>query len=101
MSMADDFGVFKSSVKEAAAAVKSAPGYLKRIIVQGGATSDTLTIYDNTAGSGTVLFKTKIQEVASTTIPRPIDIDVPFATGCYVDFTGGANQIDFINVIYS
>ncbi len=64
-------------------AVKSGSGYLKRIVINKPVASGVITIYDNTAGSGT--------KIATITHPATllqgeinIDYDVRFSVGLTV-----------------
>lgn len=101
--MNDRFVGYKSSMTEAAAAISSTPGFVKGLHVNFGwsATPDTLTVYDNTAASGTVLYKGKFGSgVANKQENVFIELGIPFTTGLYVSFTGGTNQIDYVTVIY-
>lgn len=67
--------------------VKSGPGVLHAITINTTAAS-TITIYDNTAGSGT-----KIGTIAaSPAIGSTFGFDVAFATGLTI-VTGGASDI--------
>lgn len=57
--------------------VKSAPGILVAIVINTkGASSNTLTVYDNTAGSGT-----KIATIDTVNVTGAIRFDVAFRTG--------------------
>jgi len=66
------------------AIVKSGPGLVHTITLAAGADAATLILYDNTAGSGTVIWKlAAAANTSETAMP-----DVPFATGCYAALTG-------------
>lgn len=69
----------------ASAAVKSSAGTLGGFIVSSSA-SGTVTIYDNTAGSGT-----KILDTMSVTAGNAYPIPASFSTGCYVSISGTAS----------
>lgn len=57
--------------------VKSGAGYLHLITINTkGASSNTLTVYDNTAGSGTV-----IAVIDTTVAPGPFGFNCTFQTG--------------------
>lgn len=65
--------------------VKTGPGTLVSVVLVGGSTAATLTVYDNTAASGTILL----------TLTAPIDdsaiaigLDFVFSIGCHVDIGG-------------
>lgn len=54
---------------------KSGKGLLSKIIVNSGVAAATATVYDNTAGSGTVI------AVIDCANPRQIELDIAFGTG--------------------
>ena len=83
---------FAYSRATADAAVKSAPGFLHTLTfaqTDAAPTAGTITVYDNTAESGTVIYS----ETFDTTIFRgyTVTIDATFATGLYVGFTTTAD----------
>lgn len=63
-------------------AVKSGAGVIDRIAVSAAGTSITINIYDNTAGSGTLIFGPYVL-VAGASIP----LGGAFGTGCYITFS--------------
>lgn len=65
--------------------VLTGPGYLHGIFVA-STTSGTIKVWDNTAGSGTVLVNT-----FTPTAPGWYELPFAFSTGCYVTL---ANTID-------
>jgi hypothetical protein len=65
---------------------KSGSGVLGRIVVQGG-TTGTIIIYDNTAGSGTI-----IASFDTTNALASYVFNASFATGCTV-VTGAATKL--------
>ena len=67
--------------------VKASAGYLDRIVINGGSTSATLTLYDNpTAGSGTVI---AVQTLSASAQAQPaIVYNLLFTTGLTVVVTG-------------
>lgn len=75
--------------------LKVGPGVLRRVVVtQSGLLGNTLTLYDNTAGSGTILTQVNVQNTAIGSI----QYDIPFNTGLTAVLgTGTAGQV---NVIY-
>lgn len=80
--------------KNAAGAVKAAPGRLVKIIVTVAGSAGNLTVHDNpSAASGTVLF-TAVGTAAVGTI---YDLDIPAVAGLYV--TPGTGQT--VLVVYS
>lgn len=62
--------------------VKSGPGVLDEIVVGAAGTTISITVYDNTAGSGTVMFGPYVL-VAGARLPGG-----KFGTGCYITFSG-------------
>ena len=67
--------------------VKASAGYLDRIVINGGSTSATLTLYDNpTAGSGTVIAVQTLS--ASTNAATAVVYNLLFTTGLTVVVTG-------------
>jgi hypothetical protein len=75
----------------ASGAVKSGPGALAGVLLTAGADAASVTIYDNTAGSGTKLavIKAAINTTASWT---PTDPQV-CSTGLYAEITGTTPDI--------
>jgi hypothetical protein len=74
-------------------AVKSGPGGVHSITLSAGGATATMTLYNNTAGSGTILWKlSSIQDDSNSVI-----CDVPFGTGCYMALagTGATGSISF------
>lgn len=62
--------------------VKSGSGVLERIAVSAAGTTITINVYDNTAGSGTLIFGPYVL-VAGVTI----HLGAAFGTGCYITFS--------------
>lgn len=56
--------------------VKTGPGCIHRIVV--GTPGGTCTVYDNTAGSGTVI---AVVDLSTLTAPISLDLSCDFATG--------------------
>lgn len=69
-----------------AVAVKSGPGGVHTVTLTAAADAATLILYDNTAGSGTVICK--LAAAIGTT--AHVALDAPFSTGCYAAVTGTA-----------
>ena len=69
--------------------VKAAPGRLINALVTVAGTSTATTIYDNTAGSGTILALIP----ANTAVGTQITIDMPAANGITV--VQGASSVGF------
>lgn len=68
--------------------VKSGSGFIHALNIAGITATPTgglLTVYDNTAESGSVVYKTW---VSATTEPVSIVIDVSFGTGLYIGYDG-------------
>ena len=76
----------KNLAANATTTVKSTPGFLHSLVINKiGATANTITIYDNTAGSGTV-----IATIDSTIASAPTRLyDVQFTTGLTVVIASG------------
>lgn len=66
------------------AAVKAGPGYVCDAILAAGSDTATLILYDNTAGSGTIILK--LSAVANTTASANL-ADWSFSN-CYASLTG-------------
>lgn len=67
--------------------VKSAPGVLHSIALNGGASAATVTLFDNTAASGTAI--AQITLGAAVTAPmNPVGYGVNFNTGLVAVATG-------------
>lgn len=72
--------------------VKSGVGFLRRIIIPTKVASATVKIYDNTAGSGTVIMDTLTMPATLLDDgPMVIDFDCSFAVGCTI-VTAGATM---------
>ena len=83
---------FAYSMVASDTAIKSAPGFLHTVTfacVDATPTAGTITIYDNTAASGTKIFEHSV--AAAAFLPFSIILDVSFAIGLYVDFTTTAD----------
>lgn len=72
----------------ASAAIKSAPGTLFGIVVNSH-TNGTLKLWDNTAGSGTVLLNTITFAAGPNFVSFPVGIS--FNTGLYATIGGTAD----------
>ena len=74
------------------AAVKSAPGFLHTLTfsqTDAAPTAGTITVYDNTAESGTKIFEWNI--TTAVFYPFTVTIDAAFAVGLYVGFATTAD----------
>lgn len=76
------------SNKTSSGAAKAGAGELYAVNLTGGSDAATLIVYDNTAGSGTVICKLACAAgvTACITLPKPAE----FTTGCYLTLTGTA-----------
>ena len=85
-SFADDGYQYKNITSAATTTVKSGPGHLHSIVINKPGTTDTLTVYDNTAGSGT--------KIASITVGTQVAYiyDVAFTTGLTIVSGGTAGD---------
>jgi hypothetical protein len=63
-------------------AVKSGAGVLDRIAVSAAGSTITINIYDNTAGSGTLIFGPYVLVAGAS-----IAMGAAFGTGCYITFS--------------
>jgi hypothetical protein len=83
---------YTSAFVQSDTAVKSAPGFLHTVTfscADAAPTAGSITIYDNTAASGTKIF----EHTFTTTpfMPFSILLDVSVTIGIYVDFTTTAD----------
>lgn len=74
--------------------VKSGPGALVAVVLTAGTDLATVTLYDNTAASGTVLCTLKAAANSSVvfTPARPY----AFAKGCYADLSGTGPEVTVV-----
>ena len=82
----------------ASAQVKATPGFLHTLtITQNDAapTAGTITVYDNAAATGTVIWRWTF--TTAVFLPFSILLDVKFATALYIDITTAAD----VNVMCS
>jgi len=84
--------------------VKAGPGILRSVIINkstmAGTTSVPVTIYDNTAASGTVLWRGDLVNSAAAAQPRIDNLEIEFSLGVFIDYgtpvgayTSGAAEI--------
>lgn len=78
--------------KTSSAAVKSTPGMLCGVVLTGGSDAASVIIYDNTAGSGTILLTLKA--AANTSIIWTPAQPVSAGTGIYAALTGTSPAVD-------
>ena len=80
--------MYQSVNRTSNGSAQTGSGVLRAALLAAGSASATLTIYDNTAGSGTIL--AKLQAVQNTT--AAVQLNVVFTHGCYMALQGtGAN----------
>lgn len=94
--MAQGFGTVRRTTEGVAV---SAPGLLHTVSVSGLTASPTaglLTIYDNTAESGTVLYS---EWVFATVVGHTITLDSQITTGVYIGFDAALANIS-VTVTY-
>ena len=72
----------------ASTAIKTGPGMLHGAVLTAAADTATLIVYNNTAGSGTVILK--LSAVANTSAVVTFPAPVVFSIGCYAAVTGTA-----------
>ena len=74
--------------------VKSGSGFLHTITIAGLTATPTaglLTVYDNTAESGTVIYK---EWVFATIVGKTVTINASFGTGLYVGFDASLANVN-------
>jgi len=69
--------------------VHSGPGILRAITLTPAAAVSTATVYDNTAGSGTIICKLQAPANGGSAIYAPPG-GIAFGTGCYIALTGAS-----------
>ena len=86
-----DYGLYKNL--SASGLIETGPGTLQGVVVNSHS-SGTLKFWDNTAGSGTVIFNTITLGASDRWIPL---FGSKFTTGCYLTIGGTAD----VTVIYN
>lgn len=89
-----DVGYVSAKGISADGAVTSGPTYIYAVTVYAAAANSTVTLYDNTAASGTVLAEVGAVTQYSTNrveFDRPIEA----ATAVYADITGGYIVVEY------
>lgn len=86
------YNLYRNITSASTTVVKSGGGVLQRIVINTTAAA-TITVYDNTAGSGTTIATI----AASPVIGSVFNFDVAFNTGLTVVTAGASN----ITVVYS
>lgn len=79
------------SNKTADAEVKAGPGMLIGAVLAAGSDAATLIVYDNTAGSGSIVLK--LAAATGTSEAVVIPNGVSFSVGLYVVMTGTAESV--------
>lgn len=91
LNVTQKFSYSHIAAGQATTTVKSGAGFLHSITLNGAATATNVTtVYDNTAGSGTVI---AIPAATTATVPTTLTYDVSFATGLTI-VTATANGAD-------
>jgi len=82
------YGPVAYSNHVASGAVKVGPGELFGVTLTGGSDAATLILYDEIAGSGTIICKLSAAANTSTSLSLPMGAS--FGVGCYAVLTGTA-----------
>ena len=82
-----NYNAYKNITAAATTVVKAGPGQLFCINLQNMAAASTMTIFDNTAGSGTVI-ATYTQGAAALVSPVSLFYDLKFNIGLTIVTTG-------------
>ena len=86
---------YKNVIGNATTVVKSGSGVLNGIIIGNSTTGGTATIYDNTAGSGTVIMAFTLPTGGVNPVPTGITmLGIEFTTGLTI-VTAGSTQNNF------
>lgn len=88
--MAPSSNTYANLTSAATTTIKSGSGILEKIVINTGASSTTVTVYDNTAGSGTKI------ATAATTTQGTLSYGCRFGTGLTVVTSGAAD----ITIVY-
>jgi hypothetical protein len=83
-----------STTTAASAAIRSGPGALVAVLLTAGSDAASATIYDNTAGSGTVL--AVLQAAANSTVSWTPPGGQAAAHGLYAALTGTAPSVTVV-----
>lgn len=75
--------------------VKSGKGILHKIVINTIVASATITVYDNTAGSGTTIATITLPATITGDNPFTLEYDLQFTTGCTI-VTSGATDITVV-----
>jgi len=74
----------------ASSLVKNRPGRIYKLHVQAAVTG-SITVYDNTAASGQIVYVSP----AGPVIGQSFELDIPCRTGIYLSFTSGTVTVVF------
>lgn len=74
---------------DSSALVKTGPGFIHSVTLIAAANNTTLILYDNTEGSGTVIWKLDAEANAS----HSAILDVTFSKGLYAALTGAGGSV--------
>ena len=84
--------MFTNIISNTTTTPKKGAGYFKRLMINTLIASATITIYDNTAASGTKIATITLPSVITGDAPTFLDFDVGFATGLTI-VTSGSTDI--------
>lgn len=95
----EDINQYQNIVGNGTTVVKNAAGFLRALIINNNTTSGTITVYDNTAASGTKIMTVQIGSpsgglLSTSGLPGPAQLsalDVRFNTGLTI-VTAGSNN---------
>ena len=79
---------YRNLTTAATTVLKYGPGRLHRVIINDGPPGSSIVIYDNTAGSGTIISTINTATIAS---PLSMEFGCPFSTGLTCVMTGNVN----------
>ncbi len=89
-------GPVEYSNQTASATIKLGPGSLMGVVLMAGSDTATVTVYDNTAGSGNIVLK--LSAVTGTSEPAIIPNGVAFSVGLHVVMTGTGESVSVFYV---
>jgi hypothetical protein len=75
---------------------KAGPGYLRRVVINKPLASGVITIYDNTAGSGTLVGVITMPATLLSDGPHSVPYDAYCATGITLVTTGADQDITVV-----
>ena len=86
-----NYGPVAYSNKTSDAEVKDGPGMLTGVVLTAAADAATVIVYDNTAGSGSIIMK--LAAAIGTSAVAIIPNGIAFSTGLYVVMTGTGENV--------